>query len=139
MIIVIFRIGSQKYGLPVEFVMEVVRLPDLLALADAPPSICGLLNLRGNYLPVLHGRVLLQETLHYDINEQIIIIGQEQAEFGLLVDEVRHVIALPVSTQISLSGNKAAAFLKGVITTDYGSVLLLEPLVLQDLVPTVHA
>ena len=41
-LIVSFWLGPQQYGLPLEAVREVVRLPALVTLAGAVPALCGL-------------------------------------------------------------------------------------------------
>src|SRR5579859_1040316 len=93
LLVVSFELGSQRYGLPVTVVREVIRLPALITLAGAPPAMCGLLNLRGQYIPVLDGRVLVGEPSCYDLMSQIMIIGhpdtlQAKPVLGLLADRV---------------------------------------------------
>ena len=83
--IVTFQIAYQQYGLALDVALEIVRLPALIALVGAPPELCGLLNLRGQYLPVLDGRALIGEPSLYDLNSQIIIAGRDKPELGLLV------------------------------------------------------
>src|SRR5262245_43733472 len=48
---VTFKIAYQYCALPLAETLEVVRLPALVELAGAPPTLCGLLNLRGRYIP----------------------------------------------------------------------------------------
>src|SRR5262245_31879932 len=88
---VTFRIARQQYALALDVVREIVRLPALVVLAGAPPTLCGLLNLRGRYLPVLDGSALVGEPVEYDESNQIVIAGRSQPELGLLVDQVRDV------------------------------------------------
>ena len=79
-LIVSFRLGSQQYSLPVAAVCEVVRLPALVTLVGAAPALCGLLNLRGLYLPVFDGRLLVGEAAGYDLSKQIVIVGRARPE-----------------------------------------------------------
>lgn len=123
---VTFMIGPQQYGLPVGVVLEVVRLPALISLAGAPPVICGLLNLRGQYLPILDGRTLVGEPTTYDLNSQIVIAGHATANFGILVDQVRDVYQLDQSQRSTIPRNTAAPFLQSVINSERGSVLLFD-------------
>lgn len=130
---VTFLIGPQQYGLPVSVVLEVVRLPALIALAGAPATICGLLNLRGQYLPVLDGRTLIGETASYELNAQIIIAGRTQPLFGVLVDQVCDVYQLEESQTTMLQQGTAAPFLHSVIHSAHGSVLLFDFAALSDI------
>jgi chemotaxis signal transduction protein len=134
-LVVTCSIGPQQYGLPIEAVREVVRLPALLTLADAPPFICGLLNLRGSYLPVLDGRVLMGETPTYTLSKQIILAGYDAPQFGLLVDEVQEVLAVQNSHWTTIGQNFAASFLHGVIYQGNQSVILFDLAALLALVP----
>jgi purine-binding chemotaxis protein CheW len=49
----LFSLGRESYGLPLGQVREVVRSPSLTTLPTAPAAVMGLLNLRGEVLPVL--------------------------------------------------------------------------------------
>jgi purine-binding chemotaxis protein CheW len=133
---VTFRIGRQLYGLPVAAVLEVVRLPALVNVAGAPPALVGLLNLRGRYLPILSGHVLVGAPPRYDLDSQIVIAGQPSAELGLLVDQVGEVTALPAQRLVPLGQGAAAPFLQGVIDTEEGSLLLFNIAELRALAPT---
>jgi purine-binding chemotaxis protein CheW len=138
---VTFRIGPQQYGLPVSAVIEIVRLPALLTLAGAPPTIIGLLNLRGYYLPILDGAILLGETPHYDINSQIIItgtIGQDgtiNPQMGLRVDQVIDVRTLDPNQHTPLRDTISADFLTSVITDNEDSILMMDTSALLATIP----
>ncbi|RKH73523.1 purine-binding chemotaxis protein CheW [Corallococcus interemptor] len=51
--VLLFTLERQRYGLPVEDVRELVRAARLTPLPQAPDVVEGLLNLRGDLLPVL--------------------------------------------------------------------------------------
>jgi purine-binding chemotaxis protein CheW len=123
--IVGFQLGSQQYGLPVEAVCEVVRLPALVTLAGAAPELCGLLNLRGLYLPVFDGRVLIGETAEYELSQQIVIIGRARPELGLLVDRVDDVIELPGAARAQLQHSAASLLLDSLVDVDNRAIMLL--------------
>jgi purine-binding chemotaxis protein CheW len=129
------RLGPQHYGLPIEAIREVVRLPALLSLAGTPPYVCGMLNLRGGYLPVLDGRTLVGAPAQYSLSNQVIIAGHDTPEIGLLVDEVLEVATLDLNRWTPV-GHQAAAFLQGVINTSKGSIILLDLDALLALVPS---
>lgn len=135
------RIGAQQYGLPVSIVIEIVRLPALLTLAGAPSTIVGLLNLRGKYLPVLDGAILLDERPTYHLSSQIIILGRPDSDgtitptMGLRVDQVIDVRTLQIARLTSLDHHISAPFLQGVINDDDDSILLFHPTTLLDMVP----
>lgn len=119
-----FCIALQEYGLPVAAVREVVNLPALLPIAGAPPYLRGLLNLRGQFLPVLDGRVLMGAAAPLDLTCQVIVVGTDAPEFGLLVDLARTIAPvsiaagppvaralLPILGDVLIGGEQAALLL----------------------------
>jgi purine-binding chemotaxis protein CheW len=135
-----FRIGTQYYGLPVSVVVEIVRIPALIPLAGAPPAVIGLLNLRGRYLPVVDGSILIGEPPDYGINNQIIIAGKINNHtilplLGLRVDQVFDVSTLSLNQFTPFNHSIAASFLKGIIESGKTSVLLFDLDALLTLIP----
>ena len=126
-LIVSFRLGSQQYGLSIAAVREVVRLPALVILGGAVPALCGLLNLRGQYLPVFDGRVLIGEAADYDLSKQIVIIGGARPELGVLVDQVDGVVQCGDVSSASLARPLAGALIDSVCEADHGSIIRLSP------------
>ncbi len=140
MLTLVFRIGSQHYGLPVSFVIEIVRLPSLITLAGAPAAVIGLLNLRGRYVPVLDGSILIGEEPIYDLSNQIVIAGRIDEKhilplLGLRVDQVIDVRTLHLNYVTGLNDTLAAPFLQGVIKADEDTVLLFDMEALCTMVP----
>ena len=50
---VVFTVGGRSVALPAERVREIVRVPSLQRVPQAPPALLGLMNLRGTVLPVV--------------------------------------------------------------------------------------
>ena len=51
--IVGFRIGRETFGLPIAMVREIVRVPEITSVPNAPDYIEGVINLRGRIIPVV--------------------------------------------------------------------------------------
>jgi purine-binding chemotaxis protein CheW len=132
MLVVSFDVGAQEYALPIDAVVQVVRLPALTELAGAPPAVMGLLNMRGAYLPVLDSRRLLGAQAEVDLNKQVIIAGQraENGELsprmGLLVDRVHDVHTLVNERIVALDQRNVTPFLRGIIHLHHRSLLLFD-------------
>ncbi len=131
---VLFAIGRQQYSLPIDNVLEVVRLPALVMLAGAPPTLAGLLNLRDQYLPVLNGRVMVGEPPEHTLESQIIIVGQNTPRLGLLVDTVNTVTLLRRKEHAVLDTH-AERFIRGVVTHGCGAAVMLDTNGLAELAP----
>jgi purine-binding chemotaxis protein CheW len=122
-LIVSFRLGSQQYSLPVAAVCEVVRLPALITLVGAAPALCGLLNLRGLYLPVFDGRLLIGEAASYDLSKQIVIVGRARPELGVIVDQVHGVVRRGGVSSAPLARPLAGSLIESVCEADHGSII----------------
>lgn len=123
---VTFKIAHQYYALPLAVTLEIVRLPALVELAGAPPTLCGLLNLRGRYLPVLDARSLMDAPATFDLSSQIVIAGREVPELGLLVDDVRDVCTVAAGRIAPINRTDVAPFLKSVFDLAEESILVFD-------------
>lgn len=124
--VVTLRIGRQYYALPLESVSQVVRLPDLTDVAGAPPVLAGMLNLRGTFLPVLDGHVLINIPSAHTLDSSILVItlGGVPA-YGLLVDEVEDVQHISIAQIADL--RNGAAFIRGIVRDGERSIILIDP------------
>ncbi len=128
------RIGSQYYGLPVMEVREVVRLPALLTLAGAPACCCGLLYLRGTHVPIIDSHILLDEPPHYSLTSQIIIIGRDKPQIGLLVAEVCEVLVTTMNHWAHFQVDTVSRILRGIVTHDNTNIIVFDVEALKQLV-----
>ena len=51
--IVGFRVGNETYGVPITALHEIVRVPEITAVPDAPEYMEGVINLRGKIVSVI--------------------------------------------------------------------------------------
>ena len=51
--IVGFQVGRETYGVPISALHEIVRVPEITAVPDAPDYIEGVINLRGKIVSVI--------------------------------------------------------------------------------------
>ncbi len=87
--IVIFGVGKEEYGLPISSVREIIEYSGATKVPRTPDSFEGIINLRGNVLPVLHfGRLM---GLPSDKDAQAVVIDTSAGNIGIVVDEVREV------------------------------------------------
>lgn len=96
---VIFRLDNDSYGIPVESVQEIVRVPDQLTVVPrAPLFVEGVINLRGEVLPVIDQRKRfgLEPTERSD-RQRIVVLKARGTLLGFIVDSVAEVRKIPVS------------------------------------------
>lgn len=95
---VVFTIGSEEYGVPILSVREIISLPNLKKVPRSPDFIGGIINLRGNIIPLylLRNRFgLAGEELNQ--NSIVIIINTEDSRLrtvGFVVDSVSDVLSV---------------------------------------------
>ena len=96
--IVGFRIGRETFGVPIALVHELVRVPDITSVPDAPDYIEGVINLRGKIISIVDLRKRFGErdiTAHK--KNRILVVEVENKMVGLVVDSASEVLKIPPS------------------------------------------
>jgi purine-binding chemotaxis protein CheW len=96
--IVGFRIGRETFGLPISAVREIVRVPEITAVPNAPEYIEGVVNLRGQIIPVidLRKRFGAKVVVPHKKN-RIVVVECETRLVGLIVSSASEVLRIPPS------------------------------------------
>ena len=96
---VVFRVGQDMFGLPIEAVDEIVRLPTAIArVPNAPTFVAGVINLRGKALPVIDQRVrFAAENSVSGKTPRVIVLTIEGMQAGFIVDAVSEIVSVPGS------------------------------------------
>jgi len=90
--LVTFRLGAESFGLPVSKVREILRPIDLFPVPGMGAEVEGVINLRGEIIPVVKMASLLGvvknagERLPH--RRRIVILDAAAGSFGFFVDEV---------------------------------------------------
>lgn len=91
-----FRIGKETFGVPIGLVHEIVRVPDITSVPDAPDYVEGVINLRGKIISVIDLRKRFGETrIETSRKNRILVAEIEKKLVGLIVDAASEVIRLP--------------------------------------------
>jgi purine-binding chemotaxis protein CheW len=96
--IVGFQVGRETYGVPITSLHEIVRVPEITAVPDAPDYLEGVINLRGRIVSVLDLRKRFGEK-HVALKKQnrILVVEHSGRLAGLIVDSASEV--LKISTE----------------------------------------
>jgi purine-binding chemotaxis protein CheW len=91
--VVIFRLGNEEYGVPIEAVKEIVRVPESLTrIPTAPSFVEGIINLRGSVLPVIDQRRRFgMEEIERSDRQRIMVFNALGTPTGFIVDSVSEV------------------------------------------------
>ncbi|WP_204103084.1 MULTISPECIES: chemotaxis protein CheW [Spirulina sp. CCY15215] len=123
------------YGIETSAVEEVFFLPEVTPVLEAPREIVGLINLRGEILPIVD--IYLRfgyHSLEYSLTDNIIVIQYHNRRIGIIVNQVREVRTFP-TTNISKNlgydreneEEKEISLQKGIARTEENIVVLLNP------------
>ncbi len=94
---IVAKIGCEQYGIDIAYVDNIVRMQKITRVPKTQPYFLGVINLRGEIIPVMsmHKKLELGEDVISNTTRIIIIKPEQNALLGLLVDEVREVVTMP--------------------------------------------
>jgi len=94
--VVVFRLDKEEFGLPIESVQEIVRVPEQLTrVPQAPAEVEGVMNLRGTVLPVLDLRRRLGlPTAGRTDRQRVMVLLSNGTRTGFVVDAVSEVLKI---------------------------------------------
>jgi purine-binding chemotaxis protein CheW len=133
--LVSFRIGEEEFGVDILMVQEIIRLPTITPIPNAPPSIQGMINLRGKIIPVIDLCKRLRmpgskPVAADDRRRRILIVEMSTHVTGFIVDSVSEVMKVPESeiepAPHFVTSSIDAAYIKGVIKLAERLIILLD-------------
>lgn len=122
--VVVFRIGRERYALPTTTAREVIAYEQPRRLPGAQSWVEGVLNLRGEIVPICDIMVTLGMD-RVEVREQIVVCELATGTIGIVVEEVTTVIALRPDT-LSRPATLQHPALAGLIKMDDELVVLLD-------------
>ena len=125
-----FRLGNEDYGIEIRYVTEIVGMQKITEVPDMPIFVKGVVNLRGQVIPVLDMRLRFHiESRSYDERTCIVVVNIEETQVGLVVDtvnEVRHIDDEQISPPPRIAGADAAQYIQGMGKVNEEVIILLE-------------
>lgn len=134
---VTFKIGKEYYGLPIENVLSIEKPSKTTRIPNAPDYVIGLINLRGDVIPVVDLRTKLgMEKKQVDKDSRIIIIKEKEMVVGLMVDSSKDVLDIDeenVDKPPTDESNTIIDYISGIGKKDERLIFILNSLKLLDL------
>jgi purine-binding chemotaxis protein CheW len=127
--LVTFALGPEEYGIDIAQVQEINRMVEITHVPRAASYMEGVINLRGQLIPVidLRTRFGMRQT-ERTRNNRIIVVEAASQRVGLIVDSVSEVVRIPLN-QIEPTPDIVtvahAEFLGGVGKLDNRLIILL--------------
>lgn len=124
-----FEIDSQRYGLPLPAVVEIVRAVAIASLPKAPRVIEGVINWRGRVTPVLDARLRFgHRPRALDPSQHFILLRADSRVVAMRVDRATDIVTIDDADIEPLSASvPRAEYVAGVAKTSRGVVLIHDP------------
>ena len=125
-----FRLGHEEYAIDILKVQEIRAHEAVTRIANAPAYLKGVINLRGQIVPIVDLRVkLAMERVEVDASTVVIILNIAGRVVGMVVDAVSDVVAL-APDQIRPApafGNLVdASFIRGIAPVEERMLILVD-------------
>jgi purine-binding chemotaxis protein CheW len=90
-----FTLNNSLYGIDTFLVEEVFFLPELTPIPEAPLDIVGVVNLRGDILPIMDLNIRLgYRSFDYQLTDSIIVLKSQNYRIGIIVNQVHEVLSI---------------------------------------------
>lgn len=93
---IVVNLGAEQYGIDIKYVDNIVRMQKITRVPKAQSFFTGVINLRGEIIPVMsiRKRFGLEDDEITDKTRIIVIKPEQQEAIGILVDVVKEVVTL---------------------------------------------
>lgn len=127
---IVVNVGNEQFGIDIKYVDNIVRMQRITRVPKAQPYFNGVINIRGEIIPVMSLRVKFElEPDEFTSKTRILIIKLEpQSAVGIIVDEVKNVITLSdedIDVNTSVGNDEKSGYITGVGKQAEGLVTLL--------------
>lgn len=128
--LVVFEVGSGEFAVDIMATKEVVGLREIAPVPETPDYVEGVMNLRGNLVPVLDLRKRMRARKRDDQQHARIIVAKLDSRFvGLIVDRASDVIRVDderIEPAPHMIADAGATYVTGVINLGERFVALID-------------
>lgn len=105
---IVVRLGEEQYGVDIRYIDNIVRMQHITRVPKMPAYLKGVINLRGEVVPVISMRLMMGlDADEVTKSSRIIVIKLEQeGNVGFMVDEVKEVVRLSMDDIEKITYNK---------------------------------
>jgi purine-binding chemotaxis protein CheW len=125
-----FTLGKEEYGISIQKVQELRGYETVTRVANAPPFIKGVVNLRGIIVPIIDMRIRFNlGTPTYDAMTVVVILNVAGRVVGMVVDSVSDVVTLTpaqIKPAPEMNGSMSTNYLTGLGSIDERMLILVD-------------
>jgi len=127
---IIFSLNNVRYGLVAICVEEIFSLPELKPVVEAPLDIVGVMNLRGEIIPVMDLNLRFgYRSQSYSLTDCMIVLRWKDVRLGAIVNQVHDVANITketISKHIYYGiESRETSFVAGIVQVEADIVMLL--------------
>jgi purine-binding chemotaxis protein CheW len=128
-----FKLGDELFATNVAKVMEILEIPKITRVPRAPEYMRGVVNLRGNVLPVIDSRNKFglpptEDTINTCIIVMTVHMENQQITLGFLADAVKEVVEIDqasIQRPPDMGSKYKSEFIEGMVKSDEQFIMLL--------------
>lgn len=128
--LVVFELAKETYGVDISRVQEIIRFQEITKVPKVPDFIEGVINLRGNVIPVIDLRKRFDfEEIEKTNATRIIVVEVDQYTVGMVVDAVSEVVRVnenSIEPPSNIIADIDTDYLSGVCKYEDQLIILLE-------------
>ena len=128
--LVTFHVGDEEFGVDILAVREINRMMEITRVPHAPVFVEGVINLRGQVIPVVDLRTRFQlDAVEHDKNTRIVVVELSEKVVGFLVDSVSEVLRVPrdlIEPPPPIVGSVDSEYIQAVVKLDDRLLILLD-------------
>ena len=125
-----FQLDDEEYGIDILKVQEINRITEITKIPQSPDFVEGVINLRGNVIPIIDLRKRFNMPhKEYDKQTRIVVGEIGDRTVGFIVDAVSEIIRLPadkIEPAPNISADDKAEYILGVGKLDDKLLMLLD-------------
>lgn len=132
--IVVFKLGQEEYGMPIDQIKEVVITPAITRMPQTPEFVKGVANIRGNIIAILDletkfGLPPSAGNGRSDSNFTL-VIESEEFKMGVLVKEVPNTLSISRSaieeSVFAGEGLNDQSYITGIVKLDKRLIIMID-------------
>ena len=118
----VFRCDALRVGIRVDCVVEALINQSITPLPMLPDYVCGIINLRGEVIPVISIRLRLGKPAADE--QSVIVLNINGMQLGVLVDRVDQMVKLPRSSLLPMPATNGQKLMCGMSSLPDGGTML---------------
>ncbi|HSW58092.1 MAG TPA: chemotaxis protein CheW [Dehalococcoidales bacterium] len=128
--LVVFTLAEESYAVDINMVKEIIQMQPITRVPGTPPSVEGVINLRGSVIPIVDLRKRFQlKTIERNKDTRIVVVACKGSEVGVIVDSVAEVLRISleaIEPATSVFADEHLEHLLGIVKLTNRLVILLD-------------